>query len=163
MRRLVDGGYPSLSVAEIARDLGLAQNAIYWYFPSKDHLLVAALQKIVDGVLAKKPRGDSTFKRIIWFTNRMEEFQSLRASMRERSAVSPIVADFDRKVTEGMKMLLSGALSETVVAARLDITTDAVMGFVEGVLAQSMTRKKRAEILRFGLERLAGVTDSAPP
>jgi len=39
--RLREGGYEALSVAALARELGLAQNAIYWYFPSKDHLFVA--------------------------------------------------------------------------------------------------------------------------
>ena len=30
-RQLLDGGYGSLSLASIARELGLAQNSIYWY------------------------------------------------------------------------------------------------------------------------------------
>lgn len=43
-RRLVAGGYAHMSVAAIARELGLVQNSIYWYFPSKDHLFVAVLR-----------------------------------------------------------------------------------------------------------------------
>jgi AcrR family transcriptional regulator len=54
-RRLRDGGYPALSIAAIARELGLAQNAIYWYFPSKDHLFVAALERMLRAIVARKP------------------------------------------------------------------------------------------------------------
>src|SRR2546428_3966186 len=43
-QRLRKGSYEALSMAGISRDLGVAQNAIYWYFPSKDHLLVATLK-----------------------------------------------------------------------------------------------------------------------
>jgi AcrR family transcriptional regulator len=158
VRRLTDGGYQALSVADIARELGLAQNAIYWYFPSKDDLFVAALERIVDQVLSKKPRADSVGKRILWFSDRMDELTSLRAAMAERARVSTVVADFEREVFAGVRMLLSGALSGTVPPKDLDVTVDTVMGLVEGVLAQGFTRKRRAEILAFGLERLAGIT-----
>ncbi|MEA2447967.1 MAG: hypothetical protein QOK47_1604, partial [Actinomycetota bacterium] len=51
-RQLRAGGYNAVSVAGIARELGLAHNAIYWYFPSKDHLMVAAFEHIVKKLLA---------------------------------------------------------------------------------------------------------------
>ena len=155
VRRLTDGGYQNLSVADIARELGLAQNAIYWYFPSKDHLFVAALQRIVDGVMARKPRGGDVVARIIWFTDRLHEFHPLRAALSERARVSTLAADFERDLYDGLKTLLVGALSETVSPKDLDVTADTVIGLVEGVLMQGMSRKKRAEVMRFALSRLA--------
>jgi AcrR family transcriptional regulator len=157
VRRLNDGGYGALSVADIARELGLAQNAIYWYFPSKDHLFVAALQKIVDGIMSRKPRGESVVARIIWFSDRMQEFQLLRAAMRERAASSEVVAEFEASLYAGIRMLLSSALSGSVAKAELEMTTNAVVGLVEGVLLQGASRKQRAELLRFGLKRLANL------
>ncbi len=56
-RRLRDGGFEALSVAAIARELGVAQNAIYWYFPSKDHLFVAVLERMLQEIAARKPSG----------------------------------------------------------------------------------------------------------
>ncbi len=159
VRRLTEGGYQNLSVADIARELGLAQNAIYWYFPTKDHLFVAALERIVDRVLSKKPRGESTVARIVWFTDRLQEFQSLRAALNERARVSSVVAEFETSLYAGMKALLVGALSETVPRDDLDVTADAVIGLMEGVLLQGLPRKKRVEVLTFGLARLAAVTD----
>src|ERR1700736_5456330 len=74
-RRLRTGGYEALSVAAIARELGIAQNAIYWYFPSKDHLFVAALERMLRDIAARKPaRAAGEVQRILWFT---DQFQTL--------------------------------------------------------------------------------------
>src|ERR1700682_1365790 len=70
VRRLRSDGYDGLSVAAIARELGLAQNAIYWYFPSKDDLFVAALEQMLRDVAARKPsRSKDHLERILWFTD----------------------------------------------------------------------------------------------
>ena len=159
VRRLLDGGYQELSIADIARELGLAQNAIYWYFPTKDHLFVAAVHKIVDSVLSKKPRGESVAARVVWFGDSLSEFQSLRASLNERARTSEVVAKFEADLYAGIKLLLASALSGTVPPEDLDVTTDAVVAMVEGALLQGTSKRKRAELIRFGLERLAGVTD----
>src|SRR3989440_12275643 len=81
-RRLRAGGYEGLSVAAIARELGLAQNAIYWYFPSKDHLFVAALEAMLRDIAARKPSGDvDVVERILWFTDQFQALSDLRAAV----------------------------------------------------------------------------------
>ena len=54
-RQLADGGLAALSVAAIGRELGLAHNAIRWYFPSRDDLVVAAVRRLLEQVVAEKP------------------------------------------------------------------------------------------------------------
>jgi AcrR family transcriptional regulator len=159
VRRLLEGGYTALSIADIARELGLAQNAIYWYFPSKDDLFVAAMQRIYEGILNRKPRSSTVATRVVWFAEQLLEVQPIRAALSERARVSAAVAKFECDVYDGIKMLLSSALSGTVPAAELGLTTDAVVGLVEGVLQQNISKKQRAELIRFGLARLANVHD----
>src|SRR5712691_5857363 len=79
-RRLHEGGYEALSVAAIARELGLAQNAIYWYFPSKDHLFVAALEGMLQKIAARKPTREEAgpVERILWFTDQFQALSDLR-------------------------------------------------------------------------------------
>src|SRR5204863_259943 len=96
--RLVLGGYGALSVADIARQLGLAQNAIYWYFPTKDHLLVAAVERILHDVLERKPKRGTAVARVVWFAEQLHEFQALRLTIRERAQQSEAVAAFERDV-----------------------------------------------------------------
>src|SRR5207249_3829979 len=92
-RRLREGGYEALSVAAIARELGLAQNAIYWYFPSKDHLFVAALEGMLREIAARKPsRQVGEIERILWFTDQFQTLSDLRGAMTERARSSPVVA-----------------------------------------------------------------------
>src|SRR4030088_2291460 len=91
-RRLREGGYEALSVAAIARELDLAQNAIYWYFPSKDHLFVAALERMLREIAARKPsRAVGEVQRILWFTDQFQTLFDLRGAMRERSRGSEVV------------------------------------------------------------------------
>src|SRR4051795_2675791 len=87
-RRLREGGYEALSVAAIARELGLAQNALYWYFPSKDHLFVAVLERMLRGIVARKPpRRGGVDRQVTWFVDQLAELEPVRASMREQARI----------------------------------------------------------------------------
>ena len=152
--RLVEGGYAGLSVAELARSLGLAQNAIYWYFPTKDHLFVAAVERILHDVLDCKPHQGKTVDRVLWFADRLAAFQELRITMRDRARTSEVVAAFERDVVALFRVLLVGALRDDVPAKRLDDTADAVMALCEGVLLRELGKARRARVLRYGFERL---------
>src|SRR2546423_3715156 len=80
-RQLREGGFAALSIAAIARELGIAQNAVYWYFPSRDHLFVAALERLLRGVLASKPpRQRSLERKVLWFVDRLSELEEVRAA-----------------------------------------------------------------------------------
>src|SRR2546429_9850966 len=85
-RQLREGGFQALSVAAIARELGLAQNAIYWYFASKDELFVATLRRMLAAIGARKPsRSVGDIERILWFTEQFRALSGLRGAMSERA------------------------------------------------------------------------------
>ncbi|MBV2365873.1 TetR/AcrR family transcriptional regulator [Streptomonospora nanhaiensis] len=56
LRRAIDlfnrRGYDGTSVGDLARELGLTKSAIYHHFPSKSHLLQAALDEALDALTA---------------------------------------------------------------------------------------------------------------
>jgi AcrR family transcriptional regulator len=156
--RLVDGGYSALSVADIARQLGLAQNAIYWYFPTKDHLLVAAVERILHDVLERKPRRGTPVTRVLWFADQLYEFQALRLTIRERAQHSEAVAEFERNVVSLLRVMLVNSLSEAVDRNRLENTADAILALCEGVLLRDFATAHRRRVLRFGVEQLIAST-----
>src|SRR6266567_4137127 len=84
-KQLLEGGFEALSVAGVARQVGVAQNAVYWYFPSRDHLFVAALERILHrAVGAKKPPHDSDPSVMaLWFVDRLGQFQPLLAAVHD--------------------------------------------------------------------------------
>jgi AcrR family transcriptional regulator len=157
-RRLREGGYEGLSVAGVARELGVAQNAVYWYFPSKDHLFVAALRAMLADVAARKPSHEEAdeIDRILWFTDQFQELSDLRAAMRERARSSEVVADFVRELDELLSRMLSNALSDRIAADELPLAVETFRATVEGTVVKGLDRDERRRVLAFALERLIG-------
>jgi AcrR family transcriptional regulator len=156
-RRLLDGGYDALSLASIARELGVAQNSIYWYFPSKDHLFVAALERILRGIAARKPkRSTSTASRVLWFTDQFEPLSSLRGAMTERARRSQVVADFVAGLEELLSQMLSNAFRGHVADEDLPVAVSSFRATVEGTFVKGLEKRQRRRVLRFALTRLIG-------
>jgi AcrR family transcriptional regulator len=154
-RRLHEGGYEALSVAAIARELGIAQNAIYWYFPSKDHLFVAALERMLRGIAARKPsRSKSTIERILWFTDQFEALSGLRAAMTERARSSPVVADFVVRLDELLSRMLANAFRGHLPDNDLPLAVESFRATVEGTYVKGLGTRDRRRVLTFALERL---------
>jgi AcrR family transcriptional regulator len=154
-RRLREGGYEALSVAGIARELGVAQNSIYWYFPSKDHLFVGALERMLREIAARKPSGSvAETERILWFTDQFEAFSDLRGAMRERALSSPVVADFVEHLDALLSRMLSNALRDHVPPGDLPMAVETFRSTVEGTFVKGLDKRDRREVLTFTLERL---------
>jgi TetR/AcrR family transcriptional regulator, cholesterol catabolism regulator len=156
-RRLREGGYEALSVAAIARELGLAGNAIYWYFPSKDHLFVAALERMLREIAARKPsREVGEVERILWFTDQFQVLSDLRGAMNERARSSQVVADFVAELDALLSRMLSNALRDHVPAKELPVAVETFRATVEGTFVKGLDKRARRKVLRFTLERLMG-------
>jgi AcrR family transcriptional regulator len=154
-RRLREGGYETLSVAGIARELGVAQNAIYWYFPSKDHLFVAALERLLREIAARKPsRAVGEVERILWFTDQFQVFSDLRGAMNERARRSPVVADFVAELDALLSRMLGNALRSHVPAKELPLAVETFRSTVEGTFVKGLDKRKRRQVLRFALNQL---------
>jgi AcrR family transcriptional regulator len=157
-RRLREGGYEALSVAAIARELKLAQNAIYWYFPSKDHLFVAALERMLREIAARKPRHEEAgeIERILWFTDQFQGLSDLRGAMNERARDAEVVADFVAELDALLSRMLSNALRDHVGAEELPVAVETFRATVEGTFVKGLDRRARRKVLTFALERLMG-------
>jgi AcrR family transcriptional regulator len=154
-RRLLEGGYEALSVAAIARELGVAQNSIYWYFPSKDHLFVASLERMLRGIAARKPsRSQGTIERILWFTDQFAALSGLRGAMTERARSSQVVAAFVSGLDGMLSRMLANAFSGHVAEEELEVAVESFRATVEGTFVKGLDKRERRRVLRFALERL---------
>jgi AcrR family transcriptional regulator len=151
------GGYQALSVAAIARQLGLAQNAIYWYFPSKDELFVATLRRMLATISARKPsRSVGDVERVLWFTEQFHALSDLRGAMGERARSSPTVAAFVEELDELLSRMLAGALAEHVPARDLPVAVEAFRATVEGTFVKDLDEASRRRVLGFALRQIIG-------
>jgi AcrR family transcriptional regulator len=156
-RRLREGGYEALSVAAIARELGIAQNAIYWYFPSKDHLFVAVLERMLTEIAARKPSRDvGEVERILWFTDQFQALSGLRGAMNERARSSQVVADFVEDLDALLSRMLSNVLRGHVPDGELTVAVETFRATVEGTFVKGLDKRARRKVLTFALERLMG-------
>jgi AcrR family transcriptional regulator len=154
-KQLRDGGYAALSIAAIGRELGVAQNTIYWYFPSKDDLFVATLRRMLEQIHAEKPsRKAGKTEQILWFTDQFEELSGLRGAMTERARSSPVVADFVQELDSLLSRMLSGAFAEDVPADELPVAVETFRATVEGTFVKGLDPRERRSVLTYALRRL---------
>jgi AcrR family transcriptional regulator len=154
---LREGGYSAVSVAAIARELGIAHNAIYWYFPSKDHLLVATLKHMIQKMIHKKPKGRQTLvDRIMWFVDQLADLYPIRASMQEHRDRSVVIREFLDDFEALLQSMLRNVLRKYIDESDLDVATAAFIATVQGSFLQGVPRPERRRILSFSLERLIG-------
>src|SRR5438552_9730135 len=128
-RQLLDGGFDALSVAGIARELGLAQNAVYWYFASRDHLFVAALERILHRAVStrKPPHDHDPTVMALWFVDRLGQFQPLLAAVHDRARFSPVVAEFRDDVRAQLRAMFLGAIASLGRPEDRELTADACL------------------------------------
>lgn len=156
-RRLRSTGYQGLSIAALARELRVAQGAIYWYFPSKDELFVATLERMLHEIAARKPsRGAGQIEQVLWFTDQFEPLAHLRAAMSDRARESDVVADFVRDLDALLSRMLANAFQDRVPPDQLATAVDTFRATVEGTFVRGLSKRSRRKLLRFALEQFLG-------
>jgi AcrR family transcriptional regulator len=155
---LVPGGYEHMSVAAIARELGIAPNSIYWYFSSKDELFVAVLRRIIERLAAKKPpKNKGLVAEVLWVTDQMYNLWPLRLAIRERARHSTVVSEFDTELDELVRRLLIHGIEAYVSSSEIEAVATTFLATVEGAFSLGLGRSDRHRTITFALNRLAGV------
>ena len=153
--RLRADGYDGLSVAALARDLGIANNSVYWYFPSKDELVIAAVQVMLRDIVGRKPPASRGLEhQVLWFVDQLAELADLRATLAQRARTSPVVADFVADTNARLRRMLAHALEPHVSQRDLENATDALLATVQGTQAAALPPRRRRQVLRYALRKL---------
>lgn len=153
-------GFAGLSLADVARRLGLARAAVYWYFPTKDDLLVAvvgaAFAEFTDSTPAPSdgaPGGDPV-DRLLVAVDRLAELQPLATALHDRAHHAEQAARLEARIQEDLCARLRNLLTGHVPATRLDLVARGIVVFVEGLLTHSRTAAERRELTTFLARRL---------
>ncbi len=151
-------GYAGLSVDSVAQELGVARNAIYWYFPSKDELFVQAAARVLAEAWANPPRTTDIERRILWALDRLSELQPLILGLQDRARVSEGAAALVEQLQVNLCDRLRDVLRGHVEDSELDLVADSVMTLGQGLLTRGAGPEERARLVRFTLRHVAKVT-----
>ena len=120
-----DGGYEAVQMRDVAARADVALGTLYRYFPSKDHLLIAALAEQVATLqrrLAQKPpRGPSAADRLVDVLRRasraLEREPRLTAALvTALSSADPSVAEAKQEVNDILASVIADAVDHDVLA-----------------------------------------------
>jgi AcrR family transcriptional regulator len=153
--QLLHGGYDGLSVAALARDIGIAQNAVYWYFASKDALVIAAVERLLTDIVSRKPPASRGLEhQVLWFVDQLAELGGIRAALAQRAQASALVATFVDDMNDRLYQLMRHALEPHVAARELDDAARAFLATVQGTYGNRLAPPARRRVLRYALRKL---------
>jgi AcrR family transcriptional regulator len=154
-QQLRAGGFDGLSLAAIARELGVAQNTLYWYFPSKDELFVAVFRHVSERAAERRPPAGATpEEQAIWLFDELEAMGPIRLALHTRALSSPAVDALRAEGHTRLKALVKGWLPPTVRPSDRDLVAEAFLAAGEGLLLQHPPRPDRNRVVRFLLHQL---------
>jgi AcrR family transcriptional regulator len=153
-RVLMKAGFGDLSFAALAEELGLARGALYWYFPSKDELFVAAAARIFSGALSNPPVRAGYARRITWAVDQLAALQPLNMALHDRARQSEAAARLEEAIQQEMCARLREVLRPHVRSQRLEAVAQTIVVFVQGLLTTPLPGPERNRRLRFLLNEL---------
>jgi len=122
-----EGGYEAVQMRDVAAQADVALGTLYRYFPSKDHLLIAALAEQVDTLqrrlLQKPPRGPNAGDRVVDVLRRacraLEREPRLTAALvTALSSADPSVAEAKQEVNGILASVIENAADHDALAQR---------------------------------------------
>jgi AcrR family transcriptional regulator len=157
---LLRDGYDATAMAAIARRAGVANAAVYWYFPSKDDVLAAVLQRRQERAVASPEftRG-SLDERVVAMLGQLDEVANLTAAVHERSNHSAAVAEVHSSFHAAAERLLQAEFRTAGLSAGdARRGAAALMAVVEGIHLHERQRDPAArnELVLWTLHRLLG-------
>jgi AcrR family transcriptional regulator len=157
---LLRNGYEATAMAEVARRAGVANNAVYWYFPSKDDLLAAVLQRRQGRALENLPARETLppDEQALAMLAQLDQVAKLTATVHERAQHSAAVAEmheaFHAAADQLLRSLFQDAGLDADDAAQ---AARAMMALVEGIHLHESDRDTAArdDLVLWTLHRLA--------
>lgn len=148
------GGYEGLSINRIARDLGLARAAVYWYFPSRDQLFVAACTRVFAEAFANPPDQGGATARIRWGVQRFAEIYEIYSALLQRAPADQGASDLLRAFDQSLCDRLGQVIAPLLPSGQADGVVETIVVFTEGLLGRRYDPDERDRRLATALSTL---------
>lgn len=154
-------GYVGTTMTSIAAKAGIAPNAVYWYFPSKDHLLVAVLDRKLEQAMADAGSGlpDDLGQTISAGLRRLRSYPTLGALVHQRAPHSTVVAEFHNRLHQILRGFLIGEVErQGRKGAEAELIADTIIAVIDADPDHGGPRRQREELLEYLFAHLLGAS-----
>ena len=145
-------GYESTSMAAVGKAAGVAPNTLYWYFASKDDLLVAILDRLVNRSIAQlAQRQDHALgDQLTWLLGEFQQASKLISTVHSRLDRSEKIREWHDR----FHAMLDDMLVHQMVSKGMSRTQASVMAtvgtyVVEGLLSHPHTSQQFDKVVRW--------------
>jgi AcrR family transcriptional regulator len=150
-------GYGGATMAGIAREAGVTSNALYWYFPSKDDVFAAVLDRRFQGAQTELVGrlSEPLARQLSWGLRRFQEIDSVGSVVHERAKESPVVAQLHDRFHHTVRTALqAGLMQEGLEKKHAEKGADCLMAVIEGTGLHEGPVRRREELVLFTLEQI---------
>lgn len=151
-RLFLENGYEATSMASIAQALNVAPNTLYWYYRSKEELLVGVLNHLLSQSLQQLPsiHGLPLDEQMAWALREFEQSRELVATVHARLEQSDVI----RAWHDRFHLLVESAVIHTLMTQGLPRERASMLAtvgtfLVEGLLAHPHSEQQRRDILQW--------------
>ncbi len=130
------------STAAVARAAGVSEKTLFWYFPSKDHLLVGVIdrrwQRVVDELRDEGwPSGDFA-EDLAAMLRSLRTLRHLLPALHQRAESSTVAAEWRESLRTVTRIQLATGLRSIGVHEGLEEKGDVIAAFFDGVLLRNL-------------------------
>lgn len=145
-------GYDATSMAAVGKAAGVAPNTLYWYFASKDDLLVATLNRLVGRALTRMTgmQDQSLGEQLSWLLGEFQQASKLISTVHARLDKSETVREWHERFHD----MLDAMLVQQMVSKGMSRTKASVMAtvgtyVVEGLLSHPHTSQQFDKVVHW--------------
>lgn len=146
-----DVGFEKTSLVSVANAAGVTTNTIYWYFESKEALLVAVLDRLFAEALQGLGEQEETpwIDRLAWVLDRLQQRSKLVTTVHALAATSPVVESWHDGFHAVTNELLASGLRHSGAPEDqvLPMTRLGVFA-IEGLLMHPLPHEEQRAVLR---------------
>lgn len=149
-RLFMENGFEATSMSHISRELGVAPNTLYWYYPSKDELLVGVLNRQLSDSLKELPSlaASPLREQMAWALRQFEQSRALMNTVHSKLDQSPVIRDWHEHFHSFVEAIVVRTLNANGIGHQQADTLATVATFlIEGLLAHPHSEKQRNDIL----------------
>ncbi len=152
----VGRGFNNTPMSDIAASLGVANAAVYWYFPTKDHLLAAVWTRVLDREIERLKSGpEDPFDRLIKGLIDLRPYRQLHMTIHDRMLDSESVATVHERLLDWIREIVALGLSYHGYEAEQDKDLiELVVTLFEGANVPGMRSRTATDLIRTLLDRL---------